>query len=66
MTRNISSFAEKFWERVLDNNGISYTREFRFVKYFLDFKIEVGNIVLDLEIDGHQHIYRVEHDKQRD
>jgi very-short-patch-repair endonuclease len=26
----------------------------------------VGNFKLDLEIDGRQHTYRVEHDKERD
>ena len=52
--------------KVLDNLNIKYIREYHFAKYFLDFKIEVGNIILDLEIDGHQHIYRVEHDKERD
>lgn len=67
-TRNISSYAEKFWEKVLDNNSISYIREFHFVKYFLDFRIEIGDIILDLEIDGKQHTYedRKLHDKQRD
>ena len=43
-TRNITSYAEQFWQKVLDNNKISYTREFvvKYGKkanehYFLDF-----------------------------
>jgi len=38
--------------RVLDNLNISYIREFHFERYFLDFKIDIGDIKLDLEIDG--------------
>lgn len=74
-TRNISSYAEKFWIRVLDNNGISYKREFT-VKYgkesnehyFLDFLIQKNNANIDLEIDGKQHQYedRKKHDEIRD
>ena len=52
-SRNIKSYAEKFFERVLNNNRISYERERYVGKYFLDFV--VGNI--DLEIDGKQHQY---------
>ena len=67
-SRNIKSYAEKFWEKVLDNNGICYTREYYYKKYFLDFKIDIGNKILDLEIDGKQHEYedRKEKDKVRD
>lgn len=63
-TRNIKSYAEQFWETVLDNNHICYEREKRVGKYFLDFVI--GNI--DLEIDGKQHNYedRRQHDILRD
>lgn len=63
-TRNIKSYAEKFWETVLDNNHILYEREKRVGKYFLDFVI--GNV--DLEIDGKQHKYedRKQHDILRD
>ena len=52
--------------KVLDNLNIPYIREEHVGKYFLDFKIDVGNFKLDLEIDGRQHTYRVEHDKERD
>lgn len=52
--RNIKSYAEIFWETVLDNNNIVYEREKRVGKYFLDFVI--GK--LDLEIDGKQHQYK--------
>lgn len=34
--------------------------------YFLDFFIEKGNKKIDLEIDGSQHSFRKEHDKERD
>lgn len=73
--RNITSYAEKFWTRVLDNNGVSYKRELT-VKYsngpndhyFLDFYIESNGRKIDLEIDGKQHKYvdRAEHDRARD
>lgn len=68
-SRNITSYAEKFWKQVLDNNNISYTREFFFdKKYFLDFMIVKNGKIVDLEIDGHQHNYddRREHDIERD
>lgn len=68
MTRNISSYAEKFFENVLDNNNISYIREFyvKDLKYFLDFKINMNGINIDLEIDGKQHERTTDHDKKRD
>lgn len=68
-SRNITSYAEKFWKEVLDNNLIPYTREFFFdKKYFLDFMIVKNGKIIDLEIDGHQHNYkdRKEHDQERD
>lgn len=68
-SRNIISYAEKFWKTILDNNNIKYQREFFFdKKYFLDFYIEVDNIKIDLEIDGKQHNYedRKIHDIERD
>lgn len=68
-SRNIISYAEQFWKKVLDNNAIVYERE-KIVTtdsthYFLDFVIN-GNI--DLEIDGKQHTYedRQQHDQLRD
>lgn len=75
MTRNITSYAEKFWIDVLNNNGVPYKRE-HIVQYgekandhyFLDFFIEINGKRVDLEIDGKQHKYadRMEHDKIRD
>lgn len=50
-SRNIKSYAEIFFETVLNNNHIQYEREKHVGKYFLDFVI--GTI--DLEIDGKQH-----------
>ena len=63
-SRNIKSYPEKFFERVLNNNHIHFEREKKVGKYFLDFVI--GKI--DLEIDGKQHKYpeRVKSDLQRD
>lgn len=63
-TRNIKSYAERFFETVLNNNKIKFNREKKVGKYFLDFVI--GNI--DLEIDGKQHKYkdRKESDTIRD
>ena len=74
-SRNIKSYAEKFWQKVLDNNKIPYDDEHVVRKrdlglndsgnYFLDFLLP-GNI--DLEIDGKQHKYkdRKQHDIERD
>ena len=66
-SRNITSYPEKYWKDVLDNNGIEYVREdFTTKKYFLDFLIEKNGKKIDLEIDGKQHQERKEHDKERD
>ena len=63
-SRNITSYAERFFEQVLNNNRVTYNREKKVGKYFLDFVI--GQI--DLEIDGKQHEYpkRRESDAERD
>lgn len=75
ITRNITSYAEKFWIKVLDNNNIQYQREFtaRYgekagERYFLDFYIEKNSHKIDLEIDGKQHSYqeRIDSDVLRD
>lgn len=67
-SRNIISFAENFFIKVLANElpNASYIREKHFGKYFLDFFFE--DKMLDLEIDGKQHLYkeRAESDKKRD
>ena len=75
-SRNIVSYAEKFWKQVLDNNNIQYIREKLIEygnlgngeRYFLDFYIENNNRKIDLEIDGKQHQYkdRKESDIKRD
>ena len=68
-TRNITSYPEKFWITVLNNNNIEFERELFFDnKYFLDFVIRKNNVVIDLEIDGKQHNYpdRKQHDIERD
>ncbi len=65
-SRNIKSYPEIFWEKVLNNNGISFIREKRVNGYFLDFVLRKGNKEIDLEIDGKQHKYedRKIHDKK--
>ena len=74
-SRNVTSYPEKFWINVLNNNKITYQREFivRYSDrandhYFLDFFLEKNDRKIDLEIDGKQHKYpdRIEHDKLRD
>lgn len=68
-SRNIKSYAEKFWEEVLIRNGVKFSREdFSTKRYFLDFLIEQNGKRVDLEIDGKQHDYsdRVESDEKRD
>lgn len=53
--KKIQSYPEKFWEKVLQNNNIQYESEKHVGKYFLDFVIPIGGILVDLEIDGKQH-----------
>lgn len=68
--RNQTSYPERFWEKVLDNNSIEYKREeyIKEFRYFLDFLIEKDDLKIDLEIDGGQHKLpeHIEHDKLRD
>lgn len=65
-TRNILSYPEKFFIKVLNNNGIKFEPNKPFMTYFLDFGI--GDKMIDLEIDGKQHKYpdRKESDAARD
>lgn len=75
MTRNITSYAEKFFKKVLENNNITYEFNKPICKkelgieengnYFLDFALP-GKV--DLEIDGKQHKLeeRHKHDLIRD
>ena len=75
-TRNISSYPEIFFKRVVENNNLKYKFNHPVSKkslgvddcssYFLDFYFE--ELKLDLEIDGKQHNYedRIESDKERD
>ena len=68
-SRNVQSYAEAFWEKVLQENSIEYIKEdYSTKKYFLDFLITKNRIKIDLEIDGKQHFRkdRQEHDKIRD
>lgn len=67
-SRNILSYPEKFWIKVLNNNNISYSVNKYFKPYFLDFYIEKNNKKIDLEIDGKQHKLkkRKNSDKKRD
>lgn len=75
-TRNIASYPELFFKKVLEQNGIPFEFNKRIKKkdlgincksnYFLDFYLPLANI--DLEIDGKQHEYedRVVSDNIRD
>lgn len=73
-SRNITSYPEKFWIEVLNNNNIEYKINFpikqdeNLYNYFLDFYININNRKIDLEIDGKQHKYtdRQESDIKRD
>lgn len=67
-SRNIISYPEKFWMKVLENNKISFIHEKPESRYFLDFFIQKDNLKIDLEIDGKQHTYadRKRSDKIRD
>lgn len=72
--RNQTSYAESFWENVLQNNGIEYIREFQIKKsdnkhcYYMDFLLTINNTKIDLEIDGIQHLEkdRASSDIERD
>lgn len=67
MSRNIESYPEKFWKKVLDNNNIEYIFNMPFKRKFLDFVIIVDEFrKIDLEIDGRQHDDRIEEDIERD
>lgn len=77
-SRNIESYPEKFFKKVLGLNKISYKFNHPVSKrslgisegsnYFLDFFIEINGKKLDLEIDGKQHEIneRKESDSHRD
>ena len=54
-SRNILSYPEKFFIKVLTNNDIKFETNKSFTGYFLDFAI--GEKMIDLEIDGKQHNY---------
>lgn len=70
--RNQTSFAEKFFMEVLENNNIEYIHEHPVKKddgihcYYLDFLITINSKNIDLEIDGQQHDYRQNEDAIRD
>lgn len=69
--RKRKTYAEDFWERVLQNNSIKYIPEFKVLKndhtpgcFKMDFYLEDYNV--DLEIDGELHVYCTEKDERRD
>lgn len=71
--RNQTSYAEKFFIEVLNNNNIKFEHDYKVTiskhkRYYLDFYIKKNNTKLDLEIDGKQHSYpdRAKHDLKRD
>lgn len=63
-TRNFKSYPEQYFETVLINKELIFEREHYTKPYFLDFYFAEKQ--LDLEIDGNQHKYRKESDKNRD
>lgn len=75
MTNRKKSYAEQYWEQVLQNSGVEYTYNYlvkhsdlgvvseKLTWYKLDFYLPKYN--LDLEIDGSQHEDQAEHDKIR-
>ena len=73
-SRNIESYPERFFKKVLNNNNIKFEHNYPVNKkeleldeshsYFLDFFIE--NKKIDLEIDGKQHKERKDYDDIRD
>lgn len=65
-SRNMPSYPETFFMKVLDNNKIPYEFEKPVGKYFIDFAINDKQIAL--EIDGKQHLLpdRVIKDKEKD
>ena len=67
-SRNIRSYPENFWKQVLDKNDINYQQEFyiKQYRYFLDFLITKNNSLIDLEIDGKQHLRNKDKDIIRD
>lgn len=63
---NGPSYAERYWQGILDAHNINYIAEHRVSLYSLDFAIPEKKI--DLEIDGDQHYLDnriVESDKRR-
>jgi very-short-patch-repair endonuclease len=69
--RNQRSFAEKFWENVLSSRNIIFKTEVPIKHdvvhcYFLDFELEKNGKLVDLEIDGKQHLDRLDEDIKRD
>lgn len=69
LSRNITSYAERFFMKVLDLNRVKYEREYSVGGYFLDFYIEQNGLKIDFEVDGKQHWNdpeRAQHDIERD
>lgn len=68
-SRNIKSYAQKFFHKVLQLNHIPYISQKYQSGYFLDFVIQTQRGLIDLQIDGKQHwnqVQRIQHDKIRD
>lgn len=68
-SRNIKSYAQKFFHKVLQLNHIPYISQKYQSGYFLDFVIQTQRGLIDLQIDGKQHwnqVQRIQHDRIRD
>lgn len=60
------SYAERYWKKILEKNGLDFEEQFQISRYCLDFAIVEKKI--DIEIDGEQHHQDqriIESDKRR-
>ena len=64
--RNIPSYPEKFFMKVLNNNNIEYEFEKKEGKYFIDFAILNKKIALEIDGSQHKRIDRKESDIKKD
>lgn len=62
-SRSGSSYPEQFFEKALTDRNISFEREVRVGRWFVDFMLPNKNA---LEIDGRQHEDRIEKDAKKD
>lgn len=61
-TNRTPSYPERFWMKVFEQNDVSFIRELKVDRFFIDFAI--GNFAV--EIDGKQHLHRADLDMRKD